>query len=337
MERKPLLIGEIKRKLGRIAFPNFGKRPAHTLLFVTDTKTFRLDVDKTGAPLGDVEPLEVGCPAPAKLADCIGQVAAGREPFGRKTWVLFARLPMAAIGMPTVQLEGLDEPSLVQALLFELERLSGQSMLDMQPAYRVLGDKDEMSAYWVCLFNRLQLEDADKAVKKAGSRLAGLLHPAALPAPLADAQAEDWLRLECWPTQLAAVRSNGGGMSLQLFSFESRHWRSHLEQWLAAQGDVGHTETLHSEMLSNKSFELLPETGYTLNLGNVDTLEGWLVSWAGVLLQKEPPVPVLRFASERNQDLLMVSGAAAALAICSGHLVWNLYQAKQFDDQVAKL
>ncbi|MGR9037242.1 MAG: hypothetical protein ACU83O_11750, partial [Gammaproteobacteria bacterium] len=314
--------------------PSFKKRPAHTLLFITEAKTFRLDLDKTGIAIGAVEAVAADCPAPLKLADCVNQIAAAKRAFGKKTWLLYARLPIAVLTMPSVQLAGIDEPSLVQALQFELEGVSGQPMADMQMAYRLLSDKDQMSAYSVSLINRLQLEDVDKAVKKAGSRLAGLLHPGMLPVSLAEHGAGDWLRIECWPNQLAAVRAFGdNAVNAQLFSFENRHWRNHLEQWLNEQGGVKHTETL-----LNHTLEMLPETGYTLDLSGDDAVGAFLSSWAGVLLQKKPPAPVLRQESNLNKDLLLtVSGGAAALLVCSGHLLWNLHQAVQFDGDYEKL
>ena len=54
--------------------------------------------------------------------------------------------------------------------------------------------------------------------------------------------------------------------------------------------------------------------------------------WAGVLVKKDlPAVPVLRYQSKLNKDLLlMASGGSVALLICAGHLSWHLYQANHF-------
>src|SRR5690606_22385644 len=61
-------------------------------------------------------------------------------------------------------------------------------------------------------------------------------------------------------------------------------------------------------------------------------IAGWLQVWAGVLVKKDlPAVPVLRYQSKLNKDLLlMASGGSVALLICAGHLSWHLYQANHF-------
>ncbi len=157
-------------------FPSFSltKRPAHTLLFITEVKTFRVDADKAGLMLGHAEMIAVNCASSAKLAECISTIAAKSRPLGRKLWLLYIGLPVNLISLPSMQVEGVDEATLIQALQFELEGLTGQPSLDMQLAYHLLSNKDEMSSYWVSQINQLQFEDVSKAAKKAGSHLSGL-------------------------------------------------------------------------------------------------------------------------------------------------------------------
>lgn len=318
-----------------IKLPALSKRPAHTLLFITEVKTFRVDVDKAGGFFGNAEMIAAACPNSAKLAECVTAVAANSRPFGRKVWLLYVRLPITLLSLPSMQVEGVDEAALMQALQFELEGLIGQSSLDMQLAYQLLSNKDEMSSYWVSQINQLHFEDVQQAVKKAGSSLGGLLHPAALPLSIENPERQDWLRMECWPTQLAALRNHPEhGFSIRLFSFDSRHWRTELEHWLAEQGAVEYSETL----LNNK-IELLPDTAFNLHLNHVEHVADWLLVWAGVLSKKDlPAVPVLRYQSKINQDvLLMASGGLAALLICAAHSSWHLYQAKHFTAEFTAL
>ncbi len=311
-----------------IKLPGLSKRPTHTLLFITESKTFRVDVNKAGVQLGSAETIAVACPSTAKLAECVSTIAADSRPLGRKVWLLYTDLPIALLSIPSMQVEGVDEATLMQALQFELEGLTGQSSQDMQLAYQLLSNKDEMSSYWVSQINQLHFEDVQKAVKKAGSTLAGLLHPAALPLSLENPERQDWLRLECWPDQLAALRRHPEqGFNIRLFSLDSRHWKTELERWLTEQGEVSHSETLF-----NKTIELLPETAFYLHLNDVDPIAGWMQMWAGLLVKKDlPAVPVLRYQSKLNKDLLlMASGGSVALLICAGHLSWHLYQANHF-------
>lgn len=311
-----------------IKLPALSKRPAHTLLFITEVKTFRVDVDKAGVFFGNAEMIAAVCPNPAKLAECVTAVAANSRPFGRKVWLLYVRLPITLLSLPSMQVEGVDEATLMQALQFELEGLTGQSSQDTQLAYQLLNNKDEMSSYWVSQINQLHFEDMQQAVKKAGSTLAGLLHPAALPLSIENPERQDWLRMECWPTQLAALRKYPEhGFSIRLFSFDSRHWQTELGQWLAEQGEVPHSETL----LNNK-IELLPDTAFNLHLKDVEHVADWLLVWASVLAKNDlSAVPVLRYQSKINKDLLLMAfGGLVALLICIGHSSWHLYQAKHF-------
>jgi Tfp pilus assembly protein PilN len=311
-----------------IKLPGLSKRPAHTLLFITEVKTFRVDVDKAGVMFGSAEMIAVACPSTAKLAECVNTITADSRPLGRKVWVLYTDLPIASLSIPSMQVEGVDEATLMQALQFELEGLTGQSSQDMQLAYQLLSNKDEMSSYWVSQINQLHFEDVQKAIKKAGSTLAGLLHPAALPLSLENPERQDWLRMESWPDQLVALRSHPEqGFNIRLFSFDSRHWKTELERWLTEQGEVEYSETLF-----NKTIELLPETAFYLHLNDVERIAGWMQVWAGVLVKKDlPAVPVLRYQSKLNKDLLlMASGGSVALLICAGHLSWHLYQANHF-------
>lgn len=318
-----------------IKLPALSKRPAHTLLFITEIKTFRVDVDKAGVLFGNAEMIAAVCPNPAKLAECVSSIAANSRPFGRKVWLLYVRLPITLLSIPSMQVEGVDEAALMQALQFELEGLTGQSSLDMQLAYQLLSNKDEMSSYWVSRINQLYFEDVQQSVKKAGSTLGGLLHPAALPLSIDNPERQDWLRMECWPTQLVALRNHPEhGFNIRLFSFDSRHWQTELEHWLTEQGKAPYSETL----LNNK-IELLPETAFNLHLNDAEHVADWLLVWAGVLAKKDlPAVPVLRYQSKINKDLLlMASGGSVALLVCVGHLSWHLYQANHFTAEFAAL
>lgn len=314
---------------------NIKKRPPHTVLLITDTKTFRVDVDKTGQPIGSAEMIALKCNSPANLAECISGLALKSGPLGRKVWMLYLDLPMAFLTMPTVQLEGFDEATLVQALQFELEGMTGQSSVNMQLAYQLLNTRDEMSSFIVCQINQATLAEITAAVKKAGSHLGGLLHPAGLPLFIKTPQQTDWLRLECWSQQVVALRQvPHAEINVQLFAFNERQWRAQLDKWVAQQGVIEHSETL----LSN-SIEMLPETTFSRLLTSVDAVTPWLLLWAGVLLKKDlPAFSVLRYQSKLNKDLLlMASGGSAALLICIMHFSWHQYQAFKFDYQFKDL
>jgi Tfp pilus assembly protein PilN len=306
-----------------LKLPNISKRPAHTILFVTEAKVFRVNTDKTGIQLGSTEEIDATCSSPNRLADCINKLSMLSSPLGHKVWILYIGLPISLLSVPTAQVAGVDEATLSQALQFEMEGLTGQSSIDTQLAYTLLKEQDEMSTYWVCQINQLHLEDLYKAVKKAGSSLGGLIHPAAQPLSLENPENQDWMRIECWPDQVVAVSNHpSSGFSVNVFPFDNRHWQIDLEQWCAGQQEATHTETL-----INNQIELIPSTDFSLHLRDAELAAVWMRGWASLFVKKTPPgVPILRYQSKVNADLvLMGSGAAAALFICLSHFVWHLY------------
>lgn len=313
----------------------FQKRPAHTLLLVTAVKTFRIDVDKKGVMQGEIQTIEVDCPAvnglPQAVAACAGQGPA----LGRRLWLLTAALPMTLLSLPSMQVQGVDEQTLLQALQFELEGLTGQSAQNTQLAYQLLNVRDEMNYYRVSQLDDLLFEDILKAVKKAGSRLAGLLHPGGLPAPLGQTDGKDWLRIECWPERILVLRQNAAhGLSMENFATASNRWQAELEQWLAEQSGADYSETLY-----NNKLELLPNTDFTLRLNDGENIALWLDSWAGLLLQKAPlPAPVLQPRSRINRELLLIAASAVgALLLCIGHFSWHTYLKNHYQEKVDKL
>lgn len=317
--------------------PSFNKRPAYSLLYITELDCYRLDADKAGVVMGHLERFKTNCPTTAKLADGIKQVADKGKPLGKKTWVLYDRLTINLLSVPTMQIEGVDETTLLQALQFELEGLTGQSFLDVQLAYALLSSGDEMSNFWISQIGTLHFEDVQKTLQKAGSQLAGLLHPAGLHSCLENTLQTDWLRFECWPQQLIALRNTEEhGLTMELLSYESRQWRTRLDKWLAAQALTEHSETLLTDAI-----QVLPETHFRLFLNDDEPITSWLALWAMALAGKTPlplNVPVLRYRSSVNQDvLLMAASGGVAVLICVLHLVWNLYQTNDYGNKVIAL
>jgi len=321
--------------LKKVKIPFLKIRPAHTLLFITEAKTFRIDVDKHGVMMGHPETINVKCVNTAALAECVTFIAANSHPLARKTWLLFVRLPIQLLSIPSMQVEGVDEPTLLQALQFELEGLNGPAPQEQQLAYQLLSNKDEMSQYWVSQIDKIHLTETYQALKKVGSRLEGLLHPAALPQSLHNWEEPDWLRFECWSLQVVALRNHPeDGLEMRLIAFDDSYWRSQLENWFEKQGNVEHSETL----LNNK-IEVLPQTAITVHLSDSDNVASWLVLWAKHLTAStSSAVPILRYQSSVNADLvLMASGGVGALLIVSLHAGWNLYQANDYTKQVQQL
>lgn len=315
-------------------FPKLTQRPAHTLLFVTEVKTFRVDTDRKGVLLGDALAIDVGCKSAAGLAKAFDKIAQAGAPLGGKVWVLFLRLTALHISVPTLQVKGVDEATLAQALQFEAEGMTGLSSMDMRIAYRFLKAEDEMSDYWLVQMEQLAWDDLIKAVKQHKCRLAGVLHPGALPMAIQDTQAAEWLRLEAWSTQLLALHRNEAHLNMLALTFDNPHWQAELEQWLQDQGAVS-----ISESLLNNRLEMLPDLAQHFSLNETRHLTEWLSLWAQVLIKsRAAEAAVLKPQSNVNPDVVwMLSSGLSALLLCGIHAGWFMQQRVYFEAETARL
>lgn len=313
---------------------SFIKRAAHTLLFITEAKTFRVDADRKGILVSELEIIERGCDDPAKLAKTLQKIGEETTPLGRKIWLLCLSLPAHLLSLPSMQVQGVDDEMLTQALQFELEGVTGQSSQDSQIAYKFLKSADEMNDYWVTQIDHLMLSDTLKVLKKSKSTLAGLLNPGGLPLAMSDPAATEWLRLEAWSHQLYALQQTEDYLSLQVFSFDNPHWHGELEQWLNALEDMPASETL----LNNK-LEVLPETGRQFRLNEEHDLSLWLSLWAQTLVgQKNPLVPLIKPASNFNPNIAWMAGTGGgALLLCLLHAGWFIHQSNYYQTEADAL
>ncbi len=315
-------------------FSGFKKRPAYTLLFITEVKTFRIDADRKGVLISELETIEQGCEDPTRLAKTILKISEQSPPFGAKTWLLFLRLPAHLLSLPTMQVQGVDDEMLLQALEFELEGITGQSSMDSRTAFQLLRNEDDMSEYWLTQIDQLSLDDTVKALKKCKSKLAGLLYPGGLPMPLNAPEDFDWLRLEAWPNQLYALSQKEDDLTMQAFSFDNHHWQNELEQWL-----MDFPDSTLSEALFNNKLEVLPETRNQYHLNRDHDLILWLGLWSQCLItDKNPSVPIIKPAGSYNPDMMWMAGTGVgALALCLLHAGWFISQSNHYQFEVDRL
>ncbi|MGR9073518.1 MAG: hypothetical protein ACU833_10690 [Gammaproteobacteria bacterium] len=313
----------------------FKSRPANTLLLIAPNQSFRVDCDRKGIFLNEAAAVDVGCRKNSQLGACIGEIAAKGTSFGRRIWIFYANLPLQLLSLPAAQVEGIDAETLIQALQFEMEGVTGQPAFDNRLSYRTLGAKDELIDYLVCQIGELEFDDLNAVVRKAGSRLGGLLHPGALPRCIGLPESGDWLRIESWPEQLLAIRVHPEeGESIRLFSSD-RHARTmDLQQWLTRESAARHTESL-----INFDIDLLPDTDTVFDLADQAQIAVFLNAWADLLFGvQDPAVPVISPKSKFDWNVLaMAGGGALALFVCTLHLVWNLHQANRYEGQTERL
>lgn len=310
------------------------RRPAHTLLFITEAKSFRVDADRKGVLLGDAAGLDFGCKSVAGLAKTLARIAENGPPLGRNLWLLYIRLPALHISLPSMQVNGVDDATLAQALQFEAEGMTGVSSQDMATGYRFLKTEDEMSDYWLVQMEPLAWEDLLKAAKQLKCRLAGVTHPGLLPSALQDTEAHDWLRLEAWSTQILALYRSEGKLDLLALGFDNPHWQTELEHWLEERADAGLTEAL-----LNNRMEYLPETGRQYVLNETLQLTQWLGLWMQALaVSKGAEAALLKPVAKVNPDLAWMAGSgAAALLLCGLHAAWFIHARTYHEAETARL
>jgi len=311
-------------------------RPAHSLLYITEAKTFRIDTDRRGVMQGDVTVTELRCDSANSLPAALTELFAESAPLGKTVWILYARLNTYLLNLPSVQVEGVETEVLEQALLFEYESLSGQPVSHSHLAYQFISEADDMSSYWINLIAKETFTKITEVLKKSRCRLGGITHPGGLPALLSAEECTSWLRIESWPNTFFALNRNPEtGLSMMILHPESNtRWQDELDHWILDTGDVDKSETL-----INNKIDYLPlaDKAMYLNVDGAMTL--WLTMWAGVLTGKdELALPLLNTQRKINMDLVyMLGGGGLALLLCTSHFTWNLYQRNEFQYQVERL
>jgi hypothetical protein len=316
--------------------PQFLKRPPYTLLYITEVKTFRIDTDRKGIIKGELKILEIACEKPGKLPAALEQIIAESEPLGHKVWILYARLDTYELSLPSVQVEGVENEVLEQALQFEYEALTGNSISKSQLAYQFLGTDDDMSHFWINLLASETLSDLMAVLKKNRSGLGGVGHPGGLPLLLSGGNVANWLRVECWPTTVFALaKTPERGFSLHILHKEQNtHWQEEINHWMLETGSVD-----KSEAIMNNQIEYIPETDENYRLTLDSALIFWLGQWAQHLIEDEGAgIPLLNKKTGINKELVyMVGSGAGALFLCVSHFTWMLYQTNQYEYEFKQL
>ncbi len=317
--------------------PGLSRRAAHTLLYITEVKTFRIDTDKNGLILGEAEVIEVDCPTSNTLPVALAQMLEQTEKFGRRLWILYVRLNSFQLSLPAVQVEGVEDEVLEQALQFEYEALTDNSLSNNVLSYQLINSIDEMNNYWVNAIARETFDDLLALCKDAALKFGGLTHPGGFPGLLSSSDESSWLRLECWPGKAFAIsKSPEQGFNLQIFPTETQgDWQREIDQWILETGSVD-----KSEALMNNQLEYLPATDENYRLTLDGALIFWMGQWAQLLVADDEatPIPLLAESGGLNKELVYrVGGGAAALLLCLSHALLLQYQTSDYQYQFEEL
>lgn len=315
------------------------KRPAYTLFFVTSDVVVRVDGDVSGRLVGEPLTSIKACPTPEQLVECVAAALdGGNPPPGRKVWVLYEGLATYVLSLTTAQTLGLGDDLLEQALLFELEGVTGLATSNKSLAYLRLGEEDGMSQYWVCAAPADLFERLAQALKKRGGKLVGIAHPGGVPTSLTGTLGA-WLRFEyCWPDILFGLYApKDGPNQVQVFSggLQSHKARNAAERWKSRLPQGLGYESLATGQ--RRDFEL--DDAVRVRLDEPDTLRLWLSSWlAAVAAEGSLPVPVIQPGVRPELEYFYAGGiAAVALLVCLAHFGWHRFQQGRAEVERASL
>ncbi len=316
--------------------PSLSKRPAHTLLYITEVKTFRIDTDRKGVMSGEIQVIDIPCESANALPITVENIIEQSAGLGKTLWILYARLNTYLLSLPAVQVAGVDDVILQQALQFEYEALTGNSLSNSEMAYQFLGTADEMNSYWINSIASETLNDLMQKLSQSNCKLGGLCHPGGLPLLLSGADSASWLRVECWPTVVFGLSKNPEqGLTMQLYPNDAdSNWQEQIDNWMLETGSVE-----KSEVLMNNQFEYVPTTDENFHLTLDGALIFWMAQWAQYLVSEESSrIPLFTKKTNINMELVyMVGGGLGALLLCSTHAFWMAYLTNDYSFQFNRL
>lgn len=322
------LIGQARLSLNSLNRVFGGDRPASTLLCFINNRFIRVDLNDKGGRVGDPLRLPLECDTITDLPLALTEALKGTQPIGRHLWLLHDGLPNHTVEVPVGQVVGLSDEQVNQALLFELQELTGVVTTNLQSSHVLLSQVEGQNQYWLSHAPKTLIAQLRRTAKEYGCRFDGLLHPAGLPyAVAAENQERAWARLEIWPDVMVGLNGDHSGRCnawVMQAGAKPKRVQTEVERWRSKLGDKLHWETLGDGL----AVDFLPPTALAINLDQDDTLFRWLEAWGQTLVKALPThIPVLAPPEDPNRERwLMAAAAAVALAVCLGHLGWQQHR-----------
>ncbi len=307
----------------------------HTLLFINEENTLRIDADSQGVLISDLEVIEQGCNSPNQLPKALSRILdLTLRPLEKSVWILPAKLPLMSMTLPIQQVRGLDADVLKQVLQYEAEGMTGQAMFAPLSIYkRIETDDEQIVEYWYSQLEQSVWDDIKKILAARKTKLRAIVHPLLLPEAMSS-ETKTWLRVENWSDKTIAVEKNVENKRILLIEHDRADWKLELEQWLL---DKDRQTT--SELLLTGRLEMLPNTDAIFDLNNEDDAALWLSKWSRILSSKQfDELLLFQAAGKINSDLLWMGvSILAALLLCALHAFWFLWQRDELDREIQQL
>ncbi|MGE0432361.1 MAG: hypothetical protein AB7K09_12235 [Planctomycetota bacterium] len=305
--------------------------PTHTLVLITAGRLVRADATGSGLRM-----VEANRPAAnVDLAQLVGSTLRLGTTKPRQVWVLCSDVFSQQLDLQGA--DNLSEDELRTVLGFEAEALSGLPAAEATLACVQLPFGEPGTRTWrVAQMLTSELDAIAAAVLAAGGRLAGVLHPAAVPARIppapsdpVDADPDDaWQRIELWPDCMALLHGVPEKPLRVEFLYADplrASWREAFQPVFEALGEpprdvLAGADTL-DPALHPSSFSLQRNL---LIERDTSARSEWLSLWSAVLLADPDSVPVLKAVrrpavTRRTTVVTAVVLQLLALIVCGWH------------------
>jgi hypothetical protein len=285
-------------------------RSEPTILLVLRDFIARADVVRGASPHA-IALLRAPRPATDDLTQLVeAALHLGKRPKG-PVWVLTDEIFSQSVSMSARALRNLGDDEIAQALAYEAQLLSGLEAAESTLAWKPTSSDGAESEYWITAMSRAERDRVDAMIRRAGARLAGVLHPVGLPRPLAAGleAGRAWKRVETWHELWAEIESTGrGNPTVRVRRADPT--RRHREM----RSEGAPTETLVTVATASAA----PTDATALRFEDEAALITWLAGWSAVLAEAAPAIPIIEAAARPVSVRTQVVGAIAGLAIAVG-------------------
>ncbi len=292
-----------------------GRKPV-TILLVTRDQLVRADFSSRGEKRGIWNcPRPMGEELPA-LIDAALRLERRRP---KNVWILVSELWTQILPLHASSTNGLKDAELARALTFEAEALSGLSAFDSEAAFVPRGADGAQRMFWLVQLPRWQRDQLEEAVRSAGGTLAGIAHPAGLPASLQTVETKRWSRVELWSHAVVGIEGQGDDITrLHIINTDPRSgaWFDELNAWFTT-GLADVQEYVVEDVAMADEVKGIP-VGAALMLDNDPALETFLTGWAKSVTHAKPAVPHVRPAPKPLSRQQRQSVAFALAAVVAG-------------------
>lgn len=268
-------------------------------------------------------------PPQGTLADLVEAAARSGGPVRGPVWVLTDDAFVQVVKLNPLAVAGLKDEEVGKALAYEAQVVSGMTAEDSALAWRGYRTEGREREFQVVQMPAAERDRVAAAVNRLGGRLAGIVHPAALPAPLAaGANGSGWGRLEVW-RGLYALVENPDGQGLRAHIHPNVGPRA----LRAIPGSDAATECLVAAPEGEPAdLDGLP----VFRLEEEGPLRQWLEGWGEVLRKPGNVVAaIVPVAKPMTRGAAVAVGAVALLA--AGLLMlWDARGIKSREDGLAK-